>query len=347
MYIKYIFSLLILFIHTFIQGQTFCLNFSNAELDKNELTFDISMSGSNPFKLGSSNLQFGFNAELLSNPVIISHNFTASYAAPTITTPLTNQASLNIHLLLPSNGINIPTSYTTLARVKFTTMNNATMANLVWSYNGGTTQTVVFNDPQPATQVFATVNNTICLQPSNILLPLHLLDFKTTTNTESIDLEWWTDREDGVSHFEILRSTDGHSFKNITKIVALGNSGRSNYQYSDQEVIKGIEYYYKLKIVDFDGYEEFSSIKRARINQNQSHIYVYPNPVGKNMNINISSDFDEPFNFTLFDSKGSVILNRSVQKSSIVNSNDLHTGIYFYRVENKDMAQNGRIVILN
>ncbi|MFZ1749736.1 MAG: T9SS type A sorting domain-containing protein [Saprospiraceae bacterium] len=347
MYTKYIFSIFTLLIQTIIYGQSFCLSLSNPTIVGNELSFDISMAGSAAFQLGSSNLQFGYNASALSNPSIVSHSFTGAYDVPTLTTPLPSQASLNIYLFGQNNGIPIATSSAILARVKFTITNSASMSNLVWSYNGGTTQTVVYNDPQPATRLLATNNNTACLQPLNTSLPLQLLDFKATAKTETIDLEWTTAREDGVSHFDVLRSLDGNTFQDIGRVEAVGDHVRSAYVFTDLAAIKGVQYYYKLKMVDFDGYEEWSPIARAKIQQNGHHVAVYPNPVGKNAEINITADFDESFRFILTDAKGSVVLTKTVQNNTVIRTADLISGMYFYKIENKNFAQSGKIEVVH
>ncbi len=346
MYKKYNIILFFLLLSQSSFGQTFCLSFGNAQVIGNEFQFQIFMSGSAPFGLGSSNLQFGFNTAGLSTPVLVSHTLTPLYAVPTLTMPAAGQASLNIQLFVPNMGITINTTNTLLATAKFTIINPALTSNLIWSYNGGTTQTVVFNAPQPATQLFATSNNVTCLQGLSAALPLELLDFQVSATNKSILLDWLTDSERELSHFDIQRSTDGYLFGNIGVLSAKNGTGKAQYQYNDAEVKSGVEYFYRLKMNDFDGHSRLSPIRSSHIESN-AVIEVFPNPVANKMSLQITTNLESAFKLVLYDENGKVVLTKKFEQSTTLNLENLPAGIYFYRLESESAVKNGRILIGN
>ena len=123
------------------------------------------------FKLGSSSLQFSFSDDELSSPVLQSTTLDSSfpYFTPTVTTPKPGECSFNIELAIPSTGIEIAEApnWTPLGEVSFTIVNSSLITPLSWSYNGGTTETVVFIDDE-ATQIFMAEGNTVSIEENNI-----------------------------------------------------------------------------------------------------------------------------------------------------------------------------------
>ena len=346
MHTKYSIILFFLLLSQSSFGQTFCLSFGNPQVIGSEFQFQIFMSGSAPFGLGSSNLQFGFSAGL-STPVLVSHTLTGNYNTPTLTMPAAGMASLNIQLFVPNGGITINTGNTLLATAKFTITNPALTSDLVWSYNGGTTQTVVFNHPQPATQLFATSTDASCLQGLSAVLPLELLDFQASATNSFILLDWLTDRERKLSHFDLQRSTDGFSFTKIGALLAKNGTETARYQYKDVEVKSGVEYFYRLKMNDLDGRSKFSPIRSARIESKEVVIEVFPNPVGSKMSVQITTNLESLFEFVLLDENGKVVLTRKFEQSTALDLGNLPAGVYFYRLESEAAVKNGRIIIGN
>jgi len=113
---------------------------------------------SSVFQLGSSSLQFTFPNNALSNPVLESTTLESPlpYFTPTVTVPLIDQCSFNIELAIPDLGMDIAAApaWTELGRINFTIDNINQLVPLTWSYNGGTTQTVIYLDDE-IVQIFA------------------------------------------------------------------------------------------------------------------------------------------------------------------------------------------------
>jgi len=111
-------------------------------------------------------------------------------------------------------------------------------------------------------------------------LPITLVSFDAYKSDVGINLIWSSQTEFNSSHFEIFRSVDALSFKQIGRRDAAGNSMTNRiYQFMDDDIESGI-YYYMLKLVDIDGTFEFSKIITISIDDlNLKYIYYNLNGI--------------------------------------------------------------------
>ncbi|MEM9848565.1 MAG: SdrD B-like domain-containing protein, partial [Bacteroidota bacterium] len=132
-------------------------------------------------------------------------------------------------------------------------------------------------------------NTTIDFGFQDLVLPVELLSFKAQANKDHIDLVWVTASERNNSHFELERSEDGKTFKQIARIEGNGTTIEEiSYAYEDLEVVANVTYYYRLKQVDFDGNFDYSDIRTAQIEAEASgEMSLYPNPVGMGEPLNV------------------------------------------------------------
>lgn len=142
---------------------TFGLKISEVSNDGTDyvISLSIQMVGDNPsvMNLGSSAFQFSFPSAALSNPVLVSTTLSnpIPYYLPTVTSPLSGECSFNVELANSGFGLEVVEApgWTEVGLVSFTIDDANALIPLSWSYNGGTTQTVVYLDDE-ATQIFAT-----------------------------------------------------------------------------------------------------------------------------------------------------------------------------------------------
>ena len=112
-------------------------------------------------------------------------------------------------------------------------------------------------------------------------LPLELGVFTATKNNNTALLQWTTYQEVNTDQFIIERSTDGISFTAIGTVTAAGNSSTStSYQFIDQQMATGINYY-RLKQTDKDGKFTYSPLRKLNNVDNDFTISIKPNPVVK------------------------------------------------------------------
>ncbi len=89
------------------------------------------------------------------------------------------------------------------------------------------------------------------------VLPVTLTYFSVISASQTVELEWSTEKEENFSHFEIERSVDGANWIYVDYLNGQGNTTEATvYNFTDYSPENGISYYH-LKAVDFDGYTEY------------------------------------------------------------------------------------------
>lgn len=283
---KYIYLLTILFgSQALLNAQTtFCLNLRPVTNTETELVVALEINGNQEFDLGTSNLQFGFDPDVLSNPRLEQDGLPGPpfYQPSTVTEPSTGQASYNIELGFADFGSTMsgPEGWTEVGQVRFDKNSMNFDMPLSWSYNGGTTQTVMFLDDE-ATQIFATSN--ACLEGiSAAALPVAYEQFTATALDKTTLLEWKTQAETENSGFHIMRSQDGDDYEKIDFVP--GSNSAAAYDFVDLHPFSGLNYY-RLMQEDYDGTTTLSEVRTVLFNTVSNEIGIYPNPATDLINV--------------------------------------------------------------
>jgi hypothetical protein len=115
------------------------------------------------------------------------------------------------------------------------------------------------------------------------LLPVNLISFSAKARDKDIQLEWVTSAEENNEGFSIERSTSGAAWQQVAWVP--GNGGQQveqSYSFSDQGVIPGATYYYRLKQMDFDQSFNYSEVVEAQLLYTlEDGVFlgnVFPNP---------------------------------------------------------------------
>lgn len=171
-------------------------------------------------------------------------------------------------------------------------------------------------------------------------LPLELLSFQAQKVQETAILDWQTERENNLSHFEIQKSKNGLDFFNIAEVEALGTTNEiQSYQFIDHNPFNGVNYY-RLKIWDLNSSSEYSNIE-ALIFQDTDAILsqIYPNPISTNeCFLNISLQKESPISIEAIDLMGRSI---SIQSHLLergettlkIDTRKWAVGLYFIKLE--------------
>ena len=122
-------------------------------------------------------------------------------------------------------------------------------------------------DPTPATYTLEW----------NGIVPISLVNFDNYVVGCNTKLYWKTGEEINFMKFEVERSTDnGNTFTKIAQINSTGSN--SNYAYVDNTSKTG-KSFYRLKLLDNNGFYKYSNISLAVINCNEKQLIItYPNP---------------------------------------------------------------------
>jgi hypothetical protein len=169
------------------------------------------------------------------------------------------------------------------------------------------------------------------------VLPLELISFTAKANSNTIDLAWRSIRETNFVGYEIERAHDGINFRNIGFEKGLGQSGQTDYTFSDKDVELGIDYFYRLKMLDTDGSNTFSPIVKAKL-AGRIEPTLYPNPAIDQVFIDWNGlQVDR---VTLYNVQGSALFttNQLDEVRSALNVDTLPVGWYMIRAYSEQNA---------
>lgn len=115
------------------------------------------------------------------------------------------------------------------------------------------------------------------VKDASAVLPVRLLSFNGRCTNGNTELNWATATETNSSHFIVERNDINNTWIHVGRVTAAGNSSRTQ-QY--RHVITGVDgaARYRLRQVDLDGHESFSSVVTIRCSDRSNLIRVYPNP---------------------------------------------------------------------
>ncbi len=201
--------------------------------------------------------------------------------------------------------------------------------------NGGTTGNTTAGSIVTAAPVSLFSPFTLASRNNNNPLPIELVNFKCNlVNRNTVGLTWVTASESNNDYFSVERSTDGIAFETIGKKQGAGNSVTTlNYNFEDQNSIKGI-LYYRLKQVDFNGKITYSQIC-SLTNSGDGGVAFYPNPVRNSLTIDYEyTEKPKDHTITITDVTGKLVEVQSSFSDSKVtlDCSDLAEGIYFLKV---------------
>jgi hypothetical protein len=171
-------------------------------------------------------------------------------------------------------------------------------------------------------------------------LPVELSSFTGKSTGKTVVLQWTTQTEQDVDHFEVERSVDGAHFAPIVKIKAYGNSNiPQDYTAADEQPVKGVNYY-RLKTVDRDGRFSWSPVILVR-SDNLPAPALFPNPAGSYFRLAAGSDPIREVNvYDLAGRKAIGMLNPTTSTIVYVPCGRLAQGVYFVEIK----TTNGRYV---
>jgi hypothetical protein len=179
-----------------------------------------------------------------------------------------------------------------------------------------------------STTVDATMNG-IEITPGRAEAPLPstLLFFNAAVFNKKVQLNWRTASESNTDRFEVQRSSNGIKYETIGSVRAAGNSGTlKTYSYSDNTA-SGSQLYYRLRMVDIDNKENFSSIYRIRLGPGRIIIHnLYPRPAGLSIKMEWNSTVDADAGISVINVSGQQVLNRRVKALKGYNLTDLDVG---------------------
>lgn len=180
-------------------------------------------------------------------------------------------------------------------------------------------------------------------------LPIQLTSFTGSYSNGLATLNWQTSQELNSGHFELFRSYDGADFTSVTKIKSAGTSNTIK-NYSFQDHASGSNYvYYRLKQVDKDGKETFSSIVSLSMGASTG-AYIFPNPFTNNFTVTINTTKTNFATLKIQNTSGQLVYSKNINlnkgNNSLVITNlpsSLGSGIYYVTIVNDEINYNSKL----
>ncbi len=233
------------------------------------------------------------------------------------------------------------------------------------SPQGDTTLLVnLSNNNQVFSFVYRKTPNGIVVDPNNwiinktgtitnaAIVPVKLISFEGTSNKDCLyEINWTTAEESNVDRYEIETSINGIHFTKHSSIYSNSSvSGSYNCTLKDLNENK---YYFRLKIIEKNGFYSYSNIISVRTNCNINfNAEIQPNPVKDYVNLTISIPIAQTCQIYILNSKGQLIKKekRFFQKGKseyrISNMNQLASGSYILQIINENgMTLNKKFIL--
>jgi hypothetical protein len=174
----------------------------------------------------------------------------------------------------------------------------------------------------------------------SITLPVKITHFTASRNAQSVSVQWKSESEKNLSHYEIERSSNGINFLSIGQIPPQQNTIESSYLFADVQPLNS-NAYYRLKAIDEDGQFIYSIIAAIPMKKT-GNMQVYPNPLPKGQNLFINNNSNEEVTVKLFSLAGTLIETIKTNKNTItLTPVAKENGSVFYSISNRTGRQLG------
>jgi hypothetical protein len=214
--------------------------------------------------------------------------------------------------------VNMSTGPSTQGRI---TISNVNANNVSISTNDGSG--TCFSDPFNCTTI-----------------PLKLESFTGKSKNCKVLLNWKTGIEQNVKRIEIERSEDGTLFYKAGEATPKGSNSHYSFITTNSKDV-----YFRLKIIDLDGYYEYSNIISIKSNCNNIFYQVIPNPASNSIEIMGLQNDDKVIILDMLGRK--VLAFNSSQNNNKFDIEQLTSGMYILQVINSGLIKSNQKVIKN
>lgn len=166
----------------------------------------------------------------------------------------------------------------------------------------------------------------------DVVLPVSLIDFAVYKNGNEAVLKWKTLLETNNKGFGIQKSNDGINWVNIGFVNEHGNSAvEIDYQFTDADPYEGRNAY-RLRQVDLDGNQTFSTIENINFESNSS--YKIANNPGRGIYEITMLAGAEKLDMTVLDMSGKTIYRKTTNAGNqTLDISNAAAGIYWLRIK--------------
>ena len=185
-------------------------------------------------------------------------------------------------------------------------------------------------------------------------LPVELVSFTATAiMSNSIRLDWSTATEINNYGFEVERKSS-NNWQKIGFVQGHGNSNSpKQYSFTDNKLIGGSKFQYRLKQIDNDGQFEYSNIIEVKVIPKEYLLSQnYPNPFNSSSIIKYSIPKSSQVSLKIFNTLGEKLETLVNEERPVGtyevnwNAGNLPSGVYFYSLQAGDFVQTRKMILL-
>ena len=178
---------------------------------------------------------------------------------------------------------------------------------------------------------------------------MDFLDFRgSLLANNQVQLDWETASEENLSHFIVERSVNAVDFQGIGEVMA---NNAQNYRYIDASPNAALMFY-RLRAVDLDGKEQFSSIISIKNTTTISILSIFPNPAKASTSLIIHSNQEVVLQLKVLNLLGQQL---EKQEFPLIAGNNfisldlkgLSTGVYLLHLGNGTIWRTTKLVVDN
>lgn len=211
---------------------------------------------------------------------------------------------------------------------------SAMPSNISWASSGTKTVSVALSN---GTCTMATYSKAVSVQ---VVLPVTISGLTGVVIDQTGRLTWVAESETNGKYFVIERSANGVDFDSIGRVSPVNADMAYTYQYTDQSMLPGNNYY-RIRHVDLNDAIYFS--RTISLNSGASgdsgKMEVFPNPAGATLNYRVVSSQAGIGMLQVFNSFGVMVITSQVQlvegvNQHAINISGLNNGSYFLKLTN-------------
>lgn len=179
----------------------------------------------------------------------------------------------------------------------------------------------------------------------NGALPVELISFDGSCDSNKINLIWETATEYNSDYFEVLKSRDGQNWQSFVKVESSGNSNQKlTYTTQDINTTNGNNYY-KLNQFDYDGKsKEYGPINVFCDDLKQDYFFVFPNPNSGEFQIILENkNLLGESEIIINDTRGLQIYNKKIDikpgiNTILIEESKKSSGLYYIYIRNRSLT---------
>jgi hypothetical protein len=183
------------------------------------------------------------------------------------------------------------------------------------------------------------------LSSFNNPLPILFTSFQAGCTNNSMGLDWTVEQEKNVSHFDLQRSEDAMTWKDIAVVPFVNTTHR--YSYADVNS-KG---FYRIAVVDIDGSKLYSDVVYAACKPGADAVSIWPNPTTGLVYLSLTVSNASTMVLNVYDGKGAIVLQQTGRLSPgdnkiDLNLNHLAAGVYWVMMDWNNGAERKSVKIV-